>query len=266
MVLGAARLGAIRRRVAWLERVWSRTEKVPGLTLAETDFIALAQELAVRGVPAWREILDQQLARIENPDRKAQFAFVRPALSADVGVRDAFFERLKEPANRRREPWVLEGLCYLHHPLRAAAAEKHIPPSLALLREIQRTGDIFFPKRWMDATLGGHQSATAARRSRRFLAELPPDYPDRLRRVILVVGGRSVPGCTIDAVIRVCRRYALGLALPLAAALDVDEPETADQKLQTLRATLSGTSRDRRSTASGGAAACRRRGAERASC
>ena len=32
-----------------------------------------------------------------------------------------------------------------------------------LLREIQRTGDIFFPKRWMDATLSGHQSASAAR-------------------------------------------------------------------------------------------------------
>ena len=54
-----------------------------------------------------------------------------------------------------------------------------------MLREIQRTGDIFFPKRWMDATLGGHSSAAAARMVARFLAELPPDYPDRLRRVIL---------------------------------------------------------------------------------
>ena len=60
-----------------------------------------------------------------------------------------------------------------------------IPASLALLRDIQRTGDIFFPKRWMDATLGGHNSATAARMVARFLAELPQDYPDRLRRVIL---------------------------------------------------------------------------------
>lgn len=54
-----------------------------------------------------------------------------------------------------------------------------------MLREIQRTGDIFFPKRWMDATLGGHRSATSARMVSHFLAELPQDYPDRLRRVIL---------------------------------------------------------------------------------
>ena len=57
---------------------------------------------------------------------------------------------------------MLEGLCYLHHPLRAAASEKYIPPSLDMLREIQRTGDIFFPKRWIDATLGGHSSPPSA--------------------------------------------------------------------------------------------------------
>ena len=171
--------------IAWLERVWRKTENVPGLTLAEPDYTTLALQLAVRDVPAWSEILDQQLARIENPDRKARFAFVRPALSPDQAVRDAFFESLKDVANRQREPWVLEGLSYLHHPLRAARSEKYIPPSLALLREIQRTGDIFFPTRWMDATLGGHSSATAAQMVTRFVAELPPDYPDRLRRVIL---------------------------------------------------------------------------------
>ena len=171
--------------VAWLERVWRKTESVPGLTLAEPDYITLALELAVREPPAWKEILDEQLARIENPDRKARFAYVRPALSADQGVRDSFFDRLREVAFRQREAWVLEGLSYLHHPLRAASSEKYIPESLALLREIQRTGDIFFPKRWMDTTLGGHSSATAARTVARFLAELPEDYPDRLRRVIL---------------------------------------------------------------------------------
>jgi aminopeptidase N len=78
-----------------------------------------------------------------------------------------------------------KGLSYLHHPLRAAVSEKYIPQALSMLQEIQRTGDIFFPKRWMDATLGGHNSTTAARMVSQFLEQLPPDYPDRLRRVIL---------------------------------------------------------------------------------
>jgi aminopeptidase N len=169
----------------WLESIWRKAESVPGLVLAEPDFILLAQDLAVRAVPAWTEILDTQFARIENPDRKARFAFVRPALSPDQSVRDAFFDSLRDVGNRRREPWVLEGLSYLHHPLRAAVSEKYIPQSLEMLRDIQRTGDIFFPKRWMDATLSGHSSVSAARVVSHFVAGLAPEYPGRLRRIVL---------------------------------------------------------------------------------
>ena len=169
----------------WLERVWRKTEQVPGLTLAEPDYITLALELAVREVPGWDRILDEQQGLILNPDRKAQFEFVRPALSADAATRDAFFTRLSDVKNRRREAWVLQAVGYLNHPLRAQASEKYITPSLELLSEIQRTGDIFFPKRWTDATLSGHQSASAARRVSDFLEKLPANYQERLRRIIL---------------------------------------------------------------------------------
>ena len=169
----------------WLARVWARAEKVPGLVLSEPDFITLAQELAVRGVPDAATILQQQITRTENPDRRARMEFVRPALAADQETRDRFFASLADPVNRRREAWVLEALGYLHHPLRAGASAPYVDASLNLLREIQRTGDIFFPKRWMDATLSGHTSPAIADQVRSFVAALPPDYPDRLRRVIL---------------------------------------------------------------------------------
>jgi aminopeptidase N len=169
----------------WLERVWRRAEQVPGLALAEPDYITLALELAVREVPGWDRILVEQLSRIQNPDRKAQFEFVRPALSADAATRNAFFTSLSDVKNRRREAWVLQAMGYLHHPLRAQVSEKYITPSLELLAEIQRTGDIFFPKRWADATLSGHQSASAARRVSDFLGKLPENYQERLRRIIL---------------------------------------------------------------------------------
>src|SRR5262249_15781039 len=117
-------------------------------------------------------------------DRKARFEFVMPALSEQQQTRGSWFESLKDGNNRRHEPWVLEGLQYLHHPLRAAQSEKYILPSLNLLVEIQRTGDIFFPTRWMNATLGGHNSRSAAETVRRFLAD-QKEYPIRLRRIIL---------------------------------------------------------------------------------
>ena len=103
---------------------------------------------------------------------------------AERGLREFHFASLADPANRRREPWVLDGLAALHHPLRAAQARRYIRPSLDLLREIQRTGDIFFPKRWLDATFSGHNSDVAADVVRDFLDE-QTDYPPRLRQIIL---------------------------------------------------------------------------------
>ena len=67
--------------LAWLESVWRKTEAVPGLILAEPDFIALAQELALRGVANSEAILSEQIAHTQNPDRKARMEFVRPSLA-----------------------------------------------------------------------------------------------------------------------------------------------------------------------------------------
>ncbi|MBF8300530.1 MAG: aminopeptidase, partial [Acidobacteria bacterium] len=170
--------------LAWIETLWRRDERIAGLTFAETDEIAMALELAVRQVPAWQEILRTQHDRTENPDRKARFAFVMPALSADPAAREEAFARLRQVENRRREPWVIESLAYLNHPLRETHARRFIGPSLDLLREIQRTGDIFFPTRWTEAALGGHRSPEAAVAVRDFLGrEL--QYPQRLRWTVL---------------------------------------------------------------------------------
>jgi aminopeptidase N len=170
--------------VAWLERVWRRDEMIPGLTFAETDEIAMSLELAVREVPGWEQILQTQHERTQNPDRKTRLAFVMPALSANQTVREQAFERFRLVENRRREPWVVESLAYLNHPLREAHARRFIRPSLELLQEIQRTGDIFFSERWTSAVLSGHRSSEAAAMVRDFLArEL--QYPQRLRWTVL---------------------------------------------------------------------------------
>ena len=171
--------------VAWLRQVWEKKENVTGLPLAEADYTALALELAVRQVDGWSDILKTQLSRIENPDRRGRFQFVMPALSADPAERERWFLSLRDVNNRRREPWVLEGLNYLHHPLRADASKKYVQPSLEMLWEIQKTGDIFFPKRWLDATLGGHQTDEVAGTVRAFLKSLPANYPERLRNITL---------------------------------------------------------------------------------
>jgi aminopeptidase N len=143
----------------------------------------MAEALALRNVAGTEAILKEQHSRIANPDRKARFAFVVPALSTNPATRDAFFASLARVENRAHEPWVVDALRFLNHPLRRTHAERYINPSLELLQQIQQTGDIFFPTRWTAAVLSGHNSPAAAESVTAFLAG-QKDYPPRLRQIV----------------------------------------------------------------------------------
>jgi aminopeptidase N len=168
----------------WLRAIWSNETQIDGLTLREADYVALAAELAVRSTNA-DDIVQRQLARTQNDDRRAALAFVAPALSADPARREEFFQSITNVANRRREPWVIDGMRWLHHPIRARESIVFIRPALDLLEDVRRTGDIFLPKRWLDAMFSGHRSPEAAGVVREFLDQRPAEYPLALRRMIL---------------------------------------------------------------------------------
>ena len=89
-----------------------------------------------------------------------------------------------KPENRRVEPWAEDALEYLNHPLRQAQALDYIRPALEALEDVQRTGDIFFPKRWVAATLHGHSSPEADAIVDAFL-DAHPNYPPLLKDKIL---------------------------------------------------------------------------------
>jgi aminopeptidase N len=163
------RTASSERAIERLREIWEGQQSPYGFPLTETDFSVLACELAVRGV----DVTTQQLARIENADRRARFSFILPALAQDVPTRDDFFQRVCRAENRTREPWVVSALRYLHHPLRNEAGLRYLAPSLGLLDELQRTGDIFFPKAWLDASFSGYQSPEAVEIIRKYIAENP---------------------------------------------------------------------------------------------
>ena len=152
--------------------------------LNESDAMTLAYELAVRYPERYNEIYTAQLERISNADRRNQFEYIMRGTHPDVEVRDALFESLMEPANRRIEPWTATLLSYLNHHLRQDEAVKYIYRGLEEMEEVQRTGDIFFPRNWAGALLGGHTSDKAKAEVQRFLND-HPDYPRLLRNKIL---------------------------------------------------------------------------------
>ncbi|MEJ2540880.1 MAG: M1 family aminopeptidase [Gemmatimonadota bacterium] len=180
-------LASTPEAVERLRRIWAREDSVPGLPLSETQEIQLAEALAVRGVEDAEALLDIQGDRIQNPDRRARFDFVRSSLSSDPAVREAFFQDLRDPARREREPWVLAGLSYLHHPLRRDHGATLVPAALELVEEIQATGDIFFPTGWLSSNLGMHNSPEVAGAVAAYL-ERHPDLPAPLRGKVLQAG------------------------------------------------------------------------------
>jgi aminopeptidase N len=126
--LKAAFFGAFRSvaltppAVKRLERLWREQERIADLPLAERDFTALAQALALREAPRSTRILAEQRDRITNADRRARFEFVMPALSADTAERDGFFESLRDPANREPASSAPRGAGGALHPAESRAA------------------------------------------------------------------------------------------------------------------------------------------------
>lgn len=137
------------------EEILGLWEKGESPLLSEKDFMSMAYQLAVRYPEKDSEILSRQRERLTNPDRIAEFDYISRAAVADSTKLDALFESLKNPANRRIEPWTVSILSLLFHPLREEEARKHLKDALMLLPEVQQHGDIFYPANWSKAVLGG---------------------------------------------------------------------------------------------------------------
>lgn len=75
--------------------------------------------------------------------------------------------------NRAKESWVANAMNNLNHPLHQEKSIQHLRPSLDLVEEIQKTGDIFFPKRWLSSTIGNYTSPEAYEILQRYLKENP---------------------------------------------------------------------------------------------
>jgi aminopeptidase N len=117
----------------------------PGaVVLSDQNYTDLALEAWVRNSINF-DLVEKEMQRITNPDRLRKLHFIMPAASPDKLQRDAFFEKMKDPANRNPEPWVTEALYFLHHPLHKEMGLAYVEESLQMLPQIQQTGDIFFP-------------------------------------------------------------------------------------------------------------------------
>ncbi|HAA20488.1 MAG TPA: hypothetical protein DCP28_17635 [Cytophagales bacterium] len=167
-----------------LYRLWNEEVLVPGLTLSVNDRSSLALSLMIKQPEWYQELVAAQAEKISNPDRRKRFEFVAVAAHPEKEVRDSLFATFGFAENRGVEPWILGALNLLHHPYRQQASFDYLERSLLWLEDIQVTGDIFFPKRWLDASFGSYSSPEAVELVESFLAERS-DYNANLKGKIL---------------------------------------------------------------------------------
>lgn len=169
--------------IASLYDLWKKEQAPAGCSLSENDYIGLSYILALHLPEQADEIINTQLSRITNPDRKREYQFISPSVSPHKEVRDSVFASLLVAENRRIEPWASAALANQNHRLRQEEAIKYIRPALEAMQEVQRTGDIFFPTAWVRALLSGHTSPEARAEVDAFFTD-HPDYPPMLANKI----------------------------------------------------------------------------------
>ncbi|MEP1094742.1 MAG: M1 family aminopeptidase [Cyclobacteriaceae bacterium] len=167
-----------------LYEIWDKRVVVKDLKLNTDDYANLAMNLCIYEHEKSEDIIDRTESSFENPDKKERFQYLIPSLSANESDRNEFFESLRNPENREKEAWVQTAVNNIHHPLRHTSSTKLLVTSLELLEEIQITGDIFFPKRWLVSTVGNYSSKEAHRIVEDFLAANPNLTPS-LRNKLL---------------------------------------------------------------------------------
>ncbi|GJN59582.1 aminopeptidase [Elizabethkingia anophelis] len=166
-----------------LYTIWKSQTAPQSITLNDEDFTNLALALSLRNNNN-NDLLQEQLTRIKNPDRINRFKIIMKAASSDKKIRDEFFNSLAERQNRSNESAVGSALGYLHHPLRQHTSINYLPQTLELLKEIQKTGDIFFPDNWLRSTFSSYQNPKALTVVNQFIQQ-NPDYNSILKNKIL---------------------------------------------------------------------------------
>jgi aminopeptidase N len=164
-----------------LYQLWSKHENP---LLAEDDYMALSYQLAIRMPDQWQSILNRERKQINGSDRLREFDYISRGCNPDKAAQGKLFESLLHKENRTIEPWTQKLLSLLNSELREPYSNSYITPGLNILKEIQRTGDIFFPKGWLSSLLSGHKSEEAKELVKNFIAS-NKEYPTALMNKLL---------------------------------------------------------------------------------
>jgi aminopeptidase N len=166
-------------------RLWLGETSIEGLKISDVDAMSISYQLAVRMPERADSIVELQRSRLQSENLREEYNFVSPSVSPRQHERDALFERLLTAEGRSVEPWTERALANLNHRYRRDERMRYVWRGLEAVEDVKRTGDIFFPKRWVTMLISGQRPEEVVPLVKQYLAGRP-DYPEMLKRKILM--------------------------------------------------------------------------------
>ncbi|HYW50742.1 MAG TPA: ERAP1-like C-terminal domain-containing protein, partial [Gemmatimonadaceae bacterium] len=161
---------------------WLDADTAAGLPLRAPTRWAIVTKLIGERHPTGMARLQAEALRDSSSEGRRQ-AFVAAAAAPDSITKATYFARWFGDSTLNEE-WVTSSLRAFHDGDQEALTQRYLVPSLDTLPWIQKNRRIFFLGAWLNAAIGGQNSATSLQRIDDWLAAHPTLGADLRRKVL----------------------------------------------------------------------------------
>ncbi len=182
-----------------LKQILAGESGVPGLEIKPLDRWTMIAALLAQSDPDAPALLDAEEKRDTSGDGR-KYAYATKAARPDAATKSHYFNDYLENT-ARQEDWIEQSLPMFNYWNQSGLTLPYLEKALNSLPQIKRDRKIFFVLAWLNAFIGGQDSAAAAQEIRQWLAAHPPE-PDLQRKVLEVLD-------ELDRTVRIRARFSL---------------------------------------------------------
>jgi aminopeptidase N len=184
--------------LAQLKSILAGTSGVPGLEIKPLDRWTMITALLAQADADAPALLRTEQERDQTGDGR-KYAYVAGAAIPEAAAKRRYFKDYLENS-AQQEDWIEQSLGAFNYWNQASLTLPYLEPALNSLPQIKQDRKIFFVLAWLNAFIGGQDSAAAAREVRQWLQEHPPE-PDLERKVLEVLD-------ELDRTVRIRARFS----------------------------------------------------------
>jgi aminopeptidase N len=174
------------------------SELIPGIVLRPLDRWNMVTTLVALSDPDADKILAREKERDHTTDGQ-KYSYMAEAARPDAATKKKYFEDYtKNP--ERPEDWVQTSLGTFNYWNQSILTRPYIEPAFQVLPEIKRERKIFFLVAWLDAFIGGQQSAKSDQIVHHYLETVQIE-PDTRLKILQAVD-------ELDRTVKIREKYA----------------------------------------------------------